>query len=474
MFRSLHTRLALSHTLPILIFVPLLGLLLLYQLERRFYLDYLARDLADEGRVIAEFTRLIDQIWFSPTLAQSLQNDLQLRVPDASIELLNGDGRLLASPFPSDDNQIGNVIQSSTVDQALNGEASWTIDTNVSGDGRLIDVAVPVLDDGGRVIGIIRLFRRLTDVQKRLNELRSLVLITLTIAGSITLALGLLLARSLSMPLSRLQDFAVHFIPGHQPVPLPEDGPQEIATLAGALNRMSSRLYDLEHTRKLLLAGIVHELGRPLGSIKMAAQAISSSAADSALTSELAQGVETQINTLRLHINDLALLGEMDIQSLQIHLAPTDINELIGEQYQQFLPLAHQKRQTLSLDLDPALPILQVDGHRMEQIIGNLIHNACKYTPEQGEITLSTKKGDQEAIISVLDNGEGIVFGEEKRIFEFFYRNPTHRKIHQGMGIGLALARQLAEAHQGKLSVENNSPTGSIFTLRLPLPINSA
>ena len=78
MFRSLHTRLALSHTLPILIFVPLLGLLLLYQLERRFYLDYLARDLADEGRVIAEFTRLIDQIWFSPTLAQSLQNDLQL------------------------------------------------------------------------------------------------------------------------------------------------------------------------------------------------------------------------------------------------------------------------------------------------------------------------------------------------------------------------------------------------------------
>lgn len=73
--------------------------------------------------MIAEFTRLIDQIGLVPRLRKACKTICSC-VPDASIELLNGDGRLLASPFPSDDNQIGNVIQSSTVDQALNGEAS--------------------------------------------------------------------------------------------------------------------------------------------------------------------------------------------------------------------------------------------------------------------------------------------------------------------------------------------------------------
>ncbi|MFN8439673.1 MAG: ATP-binding protein [Caldilineaceae bacterium] len=474
MFRSLHTRFALSHTLPILVFVPLLGLLLLYQLERRFFLDYLARDLADEGKVIAEFTQLIDQIWFDPAFARALQNDLQSRVPDASVEILNRDARLLASPFASDSNRIGDIIQSATIEQALKGQASWAVDATASGDERLIDVAVPVIDDNDQVIGIIRLFRRLTDIQDRLNELRWLVLITLATSGVITLAIGLLLARSLSIPLLRLQEFVTHFTPEKKPEALPENGPYEVAMLATAFNRMSSRLFDLERTRKLLLAGIVHELGRPLGSIRMAAQTITSSSDNATLTSELSQGIKTQVDALSLHLNDLALLGEMDIHTLQLDRHPTDLNELVTAQVQQFQSLASQKQQILSLEIDPALPILEVDARRIEQIVGNLLHNACKYTPEHGKITLTTRLEDQQALITVGDNGAGIAHGEEERIFEFFYRNPAQRKIHQGMGIGLALARQLAEAHGGTLSVQSIFPHGSLFVLHLPISINSA
>ena len=169
MFRSLRTRLVLSHTLPILVFVPLLGLWLLYQLEHHFVLDSLARDLADEGQVIAELTRRNAQNWTDPAQAQALLIELQVHEPNASLELLNGEARLLASPFPSDSNRIGDIIRAVVLDNALQGKVSWTIDAGVNGNARLIDVAVPVRDEVGQVIGIIRLFHRLTDVQDRLN-----------------------------------------------------------------------------------------------------------------------------------------------------------------------------------------------------------------------------------------------------------------------------------------------------------------
>ena len=469
MFRSLRTRLVLSHTLPILVFVPLLGLWLLYQLEHHFVLDSLARDLADEGQVIAELTRRNAQTWTDPAQAQTLLTQLQGHESDASLELLNGEARLLASPFPSDSNRIGDIIRAVVLDNALQGKVSWTIDAGVNGNARLIDVAVPVRDEMGQVIGIIRLFHRLTDVQDRLNALRQVVLITLAIGGAITVGFGWLLARSLALPLVRLQHFATTFTPDHKPEQLPESGPQEIVMLAAALNQMSNRLFELEKTRKLLLAGIVHELGRPLGSIKMAAQTIASSLDDPVLTQELAQGIDTQINSLRLRIDDLALLGEMELQGLLIERQALDINELVIEQCHQFMALAAQKRQTISLDIAPALPIIQADLHRLEQIVGNLLHNACKYTPEQGKIFVTTTAQNQQVAICISDNGPGIAPSEQTRIFELFYRNPAQRKIHQGMGIGLALARQLAEAHGGTLSVTSKPGAGATFCLYLPL-----
>ena len=115
------------------------------------------------------------------------------------------------------------------------------------------------------------------------------------------------------------------------------------------------------------------------------------------------------------------------------------------------------------------MPIIEGDPHRLGQIVGNLLHNACKYTSEQGKITVTTTTENQRVVLCVSDTGPGIVPGEEERIFEFFYRNPALRKIHQGMGIGLAVARQLAEAHGGTLTVAQKPGSGATFCLRLPL-----
>lgn len=471
MFRNLRNRLALSHTLPILVFVPLLGLMLLYQLERRYFLDNLAKELAVQGALIATLTRSDPELWHDPTVAGRVLNNFQAQIP-ANIELIDKQAIRLAANNASDQEQIGQVTTEPLLREALQGQVVWSVDRNVASAENVIDVAVPVVNFEGKVEGAIRLSQRLTDIQARLDAQRWVIWLTLLVGAAVSLALGLILARSIGAPLLQLTDAVARFMPGRPPILVPEVGPDEIKALAATINGMEARLYELERSRKLLLAGVVHELARPLGAMKVAAQTIYQSH-DPLLAEELAHGIDEHIDRLRLHLDDLALLGELELQGIHLELAPADLAAIVQEQCTLIGPFADH----CQLELDDSevipLPVLSLDAKRIGQIVGNLLHNACKYTPAGGQITVScmtaTLDEQQWAIVEVKDNGPGIAETQQERIFQFFYRSPEHRRIHQGMGIGLALSRQLAESHHGKLTVTSTPGHGATFRLCLPL-----
>ncbi|MEZ4656254.1 MAG: HAMP domain-containing sensor histidine kinase [Caldilineaceae bacterium] len=475
MMHSLRMRLALSHTLPILIFVPLLGLVLLYQLEQRFFLNYMARELAVQGALIAEFPRTDPRIWNDPVLATGLINTLQQSVPaqmsfvdEATLlAAINADTASAASGQTNPQAELG----ASLLARASRGQVVWTIDNGAATADRTINVAVPVLGGNGKVVGAVRLAQRLTDVQERINGLRVVVLATLFVGAILSLLLGLVLARSLGAPLLRLSQAVASFQPTDQPEQVPETGPTEMKSLAANFNRMSERLHELERTRTLLLSGIVHELGRPLGSIKAAAQTVEANA-DVELSHELAGGISEHVDRLRLQLEDLALLGEIEVQGLTLHPEPLALTDLIADVCHQFQEMAVRNAITLSCRVTD-LPPIEADPRRIEQILGNLLHNACKYTPAGGCVAVTAGVESQACPpllwVDVTDSGPGIPAGEEERIFHFFYRNPNLRRIHQGMGIGLALSRQLAAAHGGSLTVAHRPGPGATFRLRLPL-----
>jgi signal transduction histidine kinase len=132
------------------------------------------------------------------------------------------------------------------------------------------------------------------------------------------------------------------------------------------------------------------------------------------------------------------------------------------------------------------LPLIICDAKRVDLIVDNLIHNSLKYTPAGGTVQVAcfpepapppageTPTGETHnnepasVLITVHDDGPGIAQEEQERIFQLFYRSPAQQRRHQGMGIGLALARQLAEAHGGTLTVQSEESMGATFTLRLP------
>ena len=475
MFRSLRLRLALSHTIPVLLFVALLGTLLLYQLERTYFLDSLAAELAGQGAIIASFTRDEPQIWADPALAQFAVKQLQSQI-SAQIMLIDARGRIIAASWFDTTPTVGQVVVSKVVNAALQGQSAWAVNNNVILQGQVLDVAVPVNLDSRRILGVVRLSHNLTEIQRRLAPLRSLVWLMLGLGAILSLLLGLALAQSVAAPLRRLAEVVGRFRPTVPLERVPEVGPTEIRTVAAAFNQMGARLVELESSRRALLTGIVHELSRPLGAIKAGAQTIRMNP-DPDLAAELATGIDDQIEQLRLQVEDLALLSELEYQGLRMNFGPVDIGELVEQRCHQAAVNAKDRGTALNWAVSPTLPLITCDSKRIDLIVDNLIHNALKYTPAGGEVLVTcfveqpeSSAGEATHIaINVSDNGPGIALVEQERIFQLFYRSPAQQRRHQGMGIGLALARQLAEAHSGTLTVQSEEGKGATFTLRLPL-----
>ena len=114
------------------------------------------------------------------------------------------------------------------------------------------------------------------------------------------------------------------------------------------------------------------------------------------------------------------------------------------------------------------LPSISIDSMRMAQVVGNLLSNAVKYTPAGGAVKVSAGMEGQTFWLKVSDTGVGIKAEEREQIFQPFYRGDTGRRIKQGMGLGLTIARELVTAHGGQIKVESTPGKGSEFTVTLP------
>lgn len=289
------------------------------------------------------------------------------------------------------------------------------------------------------------------------------------------LALALFLARVLGVPLLRLSRAAATFRDKQEPLQVPVQGPTEIRRLATIFNTMAAEIVEQNAVRRRLLASIVHEISRPLGGINAAAQYLKqySAAVSPSLLDELSGDIVTQAAQMSRQIDDLTLLSRAQTGDIILDLQPLSLAALCQDELRHIAALAKEKMIALILELDPATPPIHADARRIAQIIGNLLHNAVKFTPASGQICIAVypvvHDGEQPAAeLSVCDSGPGIAKADQPFVFDPFYRSREQRPLQQGLGLGLAVARQLAEAHGGELRVQSTLGAGATFILRLP------
>jgi two-component system sensor histidine kinase BaeS len=470
MFRTLRNRLVLSHVLPLIIAVPLMGLGLVYTLESQVVLPRLATNLTGDAHLLAEISRTEYELWGDPVLFEIMLSRVLLD-PSERVMFLNPEGLLLYSTEPDDHSLLGQPLDLPGLDLARAGqEVALTNYSLFRSNNVLLEVLTPVVSPDGPVLGIVRVTYYLESVYDVLGQLRLLILVILGSGLLLGVVLGLVLALSINRPVQRVTNAIYDLAKGATRQPLAESGPVELRDQARAVNYLVSRLHELEQARKQLLANLVHELGRPLGALRSAIHALSKGAAqDAQLLADLTSGMEVETDRLQVVVEDLAHLHEQVLGDLELKLEPLPLDSWLRRVLAPWEAAAREKHLKVEIHLPPEMPTVLIDPLRLAQVIGNLMDNAIKYTPSDRAITISAGQEGDQAWVCVADTGSGILPEELEKIFMPFYRGGQGRRIKQGMGLGLSIARELAEAHGGRISVVSNLESGSQFTLWLPV-----
>ncbi len=474
MLHKLRTRLILSHALLLVVLATLLVPIILYLLNSQYSLENRLEELERQADLIVEFGEGDPAIWQDVDSANALVQRISPYL-DSRVMILDSRGNLLSSSLSTDEPRIGQYLNADVIQQAQQGKVGWEVDFNPFMQKRILDVAQPVFNARGEIIGILRFSYDIAELEQPVIPLRITVFVALFVGIITTLVLSFVLSRSLNSPLSRLTNAVMSLMSGSiQIKPVPETGPDEVRTVAISYNQLIKRLQQAERDRSLLLANIVHELGTPLGAIKSAIHALKSGAiSDVQLARELLLGITGQLEQLGLLIDDLTLLGETEIRELIINRDWIDLTEMVRSECQTYKHLVADKQIQLVCQVVNEPIIVYADAIRVHQILANLLQNAYKYMATKGCINVSVEREllngiPTNILIHVQDNGPGIPNDEQEAIFQPLYRSPRQRRLQQGMGIGLALARRLARAHGGELVVSSELGKGATFTLRLP------
>jgi signal transduction histidine kinase len=244
-----------------------------------------------------------------------------------------------------------------------------------------------------------------------------------------------------------------------------ERGPREARALARAFNAMTSRLEAGEEQRRRLLADVSHELRTPLSVVQGNLEALVDGVHPADETHLAAILDETKV--LSRLVEDLRTLSLAESGALALHRESIDVGALVREIVDSFASRAEPAAVTLEADVTSSLPQVDADPVRAREILSNLIANALRYTPRGGRVSVTARVLDAAVGIEVRDTGAGISPDRIGRIFDRFYKSPESR----GAGLGLAIAKQLVEAHGGEISA--TSAVGQGTTIRFTLPIES-
>jgi two-component system sensor histidine kinase BaeS len=466
---SLRLRFILSHVLPLIIVIPLVGILLIYVIESRVLIPQLAKELAVE-------TDLVSSLILQDDIQQLDRFRAKLLVDEISPNLLSRmmlfdtEGHLLASSDPNDEDRIGDSFTDSGLQDALNGITSQQQMYSRNLDAEIADLWHPVVGPEGQMLGVVRLSHQLG------TTLTEFLGVRYTIGGFLLgglllgVVLGWVLAEGLSNPINQVVKETRRLASGFHPEPIPLTGSTETRVLIESFNILVERLTSFEQSRRQLLANLVHELGRTLGAMGSAIQSMLIGVdMDEELRHDLLSGMKVQIRGLNRLLDDLALLHELVLGKIDLKLQEVDVNLWLPQTVGSWRESALEKGIAWKFSQDDRLPSIMIDPERMDQAVGNLLSNSIKFTPKDGEIKVKAGVKDEALFISVSDTGIGIDQDDLADIFRPLFRGFRGNRFPDGMGLGLSIARDIVEAHGGNIVVQSTKNQGSDFTIHLPL-----
>jgi PAS domain S-box-containing protein len=220
--------------------------------------------------------------------------------------------------------------------------------------------------------------------------------------------------------------------------------------------------------REDVLAIVSHDLGNPLSNIELAIYIFRGmEQIDTNQVRKFADKIQRAADEIKALIADLIDFARIQSGTFSVVISVDRLSPVVMPVIDRMRALAEAKRQTLVVDLPSSLPPVDVDAHRVRQVVSNLVSNAIKFTPQEGTIRVSAHQRDHQIVVSVTDTGPGIPQEHLGKIFDRFWRPPGTKQ--KGSGLGLSIAKGIVQAHRGTIWAESQLGKGSSFFFTLPL-----
>ena len=311
----------------------------------------------------------------------------------------------------------------------------------------------------------------------------SLSIVIVLFAAAVSMAFGYLVAASLSDGIGDIARAAKAVQSGDLSARADDaGGKDEIARLAHAFNEMAAQLQHvrdqeakLDQMRRDLIAWVSHDLRTPLTGIRARVEALADGVVqEPAEVQRYLATIQNDTQALNRLIDDLFELATIDAGGLKLHKIPVDMTDLISDTIETMSVIAKNKGVALQGDVAANLGLIVVSPQHIQRVLNNLISNALAHTPH-GAVNVRAFRVPGQLWVEVNDTGEGIAPQDVPHVFDRFYRGERARTRgasstgnNKGMGLGLAIARALVEAHNGKIALQSELGKGTQVKVLLP------
>jgi heavy metal sensor kinase len=372
-----------------------------------------------------------------------------------TLMVLTSDGEILEAVGPYSDAPVPvSEARSQPVFKTLN-------ETNQRDPIRVY--ILPILE-GGHVLGWIQSMQSLASTEEALDRLRTVLLIGTSLLSVLAGFAGYFLAGRALAPIDEITNTARRISTQDLSarLALPDTG-DEVSRLANTFDEMLGRIESGFARERQFTSDASHELRTPLTAMKTILNVMRDGERPTQEYREALDDLAEETDRLQGLVENLLQLARGE-KGLKLHKEEIDLSLLLADVSDSLRPLADNKHLTLTCDLPPSL-VLSGDTDQLIRLIVNLLDNAIKYT-ERGAVILSAHKTEEGATIEVADTGIGIPSEHVPRIFERLYRVETARSSG-GSGLGLSIAKQIVQAHGGRIEVQSAVGNGTTFTVYL-------
>ena len=300
------------------------------------------------------------------------------------------------------------------------------------------------------------------------DAIQTALVVAAIVAAAGAIVVSFALSTRLSRPIGRLAAASRRIASGRYAERVPVASDDELGELAESFNTMAASLEATERRRLELVGDVAHELRTPLTTLDGYLEGLEDGIIQpSDATWSLLRGETTRLSRL---VNDLQELWRAEARQLVLNLEPVDLKALVSVVVERYASSARERGIALRLDADPVVPPVMADHDRCVQVLDNLLSNAIRYTADETEVIINVRSARDAVVMSVADQGPGLTEEQRERVFERFYRaDPSRSRALGGSGIGLAIAKALAEHMGGRIWATSEGPgSGSTFCLTLP------